>query len=153
LGEYYTAIFSDYHLFQKIYEVNFEERTDEVSHLLKILDLEEKVKIEAGKYSTIDLSGGQRKRLALMQSYLEDCPIFLMDEFAANQDPQFRRFFYRELLPELKRQGKIIIAVTHDDHYFDVADQIIKLDIGKIDFVKKTGETWQPTASILDMKN
>jgi cyclic peptide transporter len=153
LGEYYTAIFSDYHLFQKIYEVDFERRTEEVNHLLKILDLERKVKIEGGKYSTISLSGGQRKRLALMQSYLEDCPIFLMDEFAANQDPQFRRFFYRELLPELKRQGKIIIAVTHDDHYFDVADHIVKLDMGKIDFVKRPGQAWQPTASILDMKN
>ena len=47
-------------------------------------------------------------------------------------DPGFRRFFYRELLPELRRQGKTIVAATHDDRYFDAADRVIKLDYGRI---------------------
>ena len=135
LGEYYSTIFSDYHLFRKIYEVDVREKEADVQRYLKLLELEEKVRLQENEYSTINLSSGQRKRLALFQCFLEDRPIYLFDEFAANMDPEFRRFFYRELLVSLKAEGKIIIAVTHDDHYFDIADKIIKLDMGKIDLL------------------
>ena len=87
-------------------------------------------------FRSIDLSGGQRKRLALLRCYLEDRPIYLFDEVAADQDPGFRKFFYRELLVKMKEEGKIVIAITHDDHYFDVADRVIKMDMGTIDLVE-----------------
>jgi putative ATP-binding cassette transporter len=135
LGEYYSTVFSDYHLFQKLYEVDTREKQGDIQRYLKLLELEKKVRLQDNEYSTINLSSGQRKRLALMQCFLEDRPIYLFDEFAANMDPEFRRFFYRELLVRLKAEGKIIIAVTHDDHYFDIADKIIKLDMGKIDLL------------------
>lgn len=135
LGEYYSTVFSDYHLFQKIYEVDLKEKETEIQRYLKLLELGKKVHIEGNEYSTINLSSGQRKRLALLQCFLEDRSIYLFDEFAANMDPEFRRYFYRELLVQLKAEGKIIIAVTHDDHYFDIADKIIKLDMGKIDLL------------------
>jgi cyclic peptide transporter len=136
LGEYYSTIFSDYHLFRKIYEVNVKEKEKDVHRYLKLLELENKVQLNGNEYSTTHLSSGQRKRMALMQCFLEDRPIYLFDEFAANMDPEFRKFFYRDLLVQLKAEGKIIIAVTHDDHYFDVADKIIKLDMGKVDNMK-----------------
>ncbi|NIM18024.1 MAG: cyclic peptide export ABC transporter [Candidatus Aminicenantes bacterium] len=136
LGEYYSVVFSDFHLFEKLYNVNLENRDQEIQEYLKILDLEGKVHIEDGAFSTLDLSGGQRKRLALLKCYLEDFPIYLFDEWAADQDPEFRKFFYRTLLPKMKEQGKIVIAITHDDNYFDAADKIIKLDIGKIELIE-----------------
>jgi ABC-type siderophore export system fused ATPase/permease subunit len=102
-----------------------------------MLNLQDKVSLEEDSFSTIDLSGGQRKRLALLQCYLEDCPIYLFDEVAADQDPEFRRFFYRELLTRMKEKGKIVIAITHDDHYFDVADRVIKFDMGKLDVLRE----------------
>jgi cyclic peptide transporter len=137
LGEYFSAVFSDYHLFEKLYNVELTGREDEVYHYIKLLRLEEKVVLENNAFSTIDLSGGQRKRLALLQCYLENNPIYLFDEVAADQDPEFRKFFYRNLLPKMKEEGKIVIAITHDDHYFDAADKIIKMDMGKIDFLEK----------------
>jgi putative ATP-binding cassette transporter len=82
--------------------------------------------------STIDLSQGQRKRLALFTAYLEDRPIYIFDEWAADQDPYFKRIFYLELLPELKQRGKTVITVTHDDKYFDVADRILKFEEGQL---------------------
>ena len=82
----------------------------------------------------------QRKRLALLQCYLEEKPIYLFDEWAADQDPEYRKFFSRELLTKMKKQGKIIIAITHDDHYFDVADKILKLDMGKVEYIKNFKE-------------
>lgn len=135
LSEYFSAVFSPCHLFRKLYSIDLENRSEEVSEYLKTLGLDEKVEITDNTFSTINLSGGQRKRLALLQCYLEDSPIYLFDEWAADQDPEYRRYFYRELLPEMKRQGKIVIAITHDDHYFDIADKILKMNMGKVEHV------------------
>jgi cyclic peptide transporter len=133
LGEYFSAVFSDFHLFGKLYNVDLERKEEDSEKYLKLMHLEDKVSFEGNSFSTINLSGGQRKRLALLRCYMEDAPIYLFDEVAADQDPQFRRFFYRELLPKMKEDGKIVIAITHDDHYFDVADRVVKMDMGQIE--------------------
>jgi putative ATP-binding cassette transporter len=67
---------------------------------------------------------------------MENKSIFVFDEIAADQDPEFRKFFYKTLIPQMKKEGKIIIAITHDDHYFDIADKIVKFDEGRIEFIK-----------------
>lgn len=131
LGEYFSVVFSDYHLFEKLYNVDLTGREEEVLEYLRLLKLDDKVVLENNTFSTLELSGGQKKRLALLQCYLEDRPIYLFDEIAADQDPEFRRFFYRDLLKRMKAKGKTVIAITHDDHYFDVADRIVKMDLGK----------------------
>ncbi len=138
LGSYYSVVFSDSHLFRKLYHVNVDDKQAEIKENLKLLNLEDKVQLQGNEFSTIDLSGGQRKRLALLRCFIEDHPIYLFDEWAADQDPQFRKFFYRTLLKRMKKNGKIVIAITHDDHYFDVADKIIKMDMGKIDCLEPT---------------
>lgn len=137
LGEYFSVVFGDYHLFEKIYNVNLSKKAREAHYYLKLLRLEDKVEFVKNSFSTIDLSGGQRKRLALLQCYLEGAPIFLFDEVAADQDPTFRKFFYRDLLQQMKEEGKIVIAITHDDHYFDAADKVIKMDMGKIEIIER----------------
>ncbi|WP_245838615.1 cyclic peptide export ABC transporter [Marininema halotolerans] len=132
LGELFSAIFSDYYLFNKMYGVPFASKQQTVDHYLRKLRIHEKLTIENGNFSTTKLSTGQRKRLALLISYIDEKPIYLFDEWAADQDPEFRRFFYEELLPELKAKGKCIIAITHDDRYFHLADKVIKMENGKI---------------------
>ena len=144
LSEYFSVVFSDYHLFEKLYDVDLTGKEADVRYYLKLLRLDQKVILEGNGFSTVDLSGGQRKRLALLRCYLEDHPIYLFDEVAADQDPEFRKFFYRELLQRMKEKGKIIIAITHDDHYFDAADKIIKMDLGKIQTV---GANYRTTAA------
>jgi cyclic peptide transporter len=141
VSEYFSVVFSDYHLFEKLYNVNLTGREEEIQKYLKLLRLEQKVILENNSFSTVDLSGGQRKRLALLQCYLEGHPIYLFDEVAADQDPEFRKFFYRDLLLRMKEEGKIVIAVTHDDHYFDVADRIVKMDMGQIETVSSDYRT------------
>jgi ABC-type siderophore export system fused ATPase/permease subunit len=54
----------------------------------------------------------------------------------SDQDPVFRELFYTQLLPALKNRGKTVIAISHDDHYFHVADRIIKLDYGQVEYDK-----------------
>jgi putative ATP-binding cassette transporter len=142
LGEYFSTVFSGYHLFEKLYNIDLsdENKRKEGEKYIEMLNLQDKVSLEEDSFSTIDLSGGQRKRLALLQCYLEDCPIYLFDEVAADQDPEFRRFFYRVLLTRMKEKGKIVIAITHDDHYFDVADRVIKFDMGKLDILTESSQ-------------
>ncbi len=90
------------------------------------------MQVRDGQLSTTELSQGQRKRLALLTAYLEDRPVYLFDEWAADQDPFFREVFYQQLLPELKRRGKAVLVISHDDRYFHLADRLVKLDYGQI---------------------
>lgn len=143
LSEYYSTVFSPAYLFEKLYNCDTKNKENEIKQYLKTLDLEDKVEIIDNHYSTIRLSGGQRKRLALLQCYIENSPIYLFDEWAADQDPEYRNFFYRTLLPEMKKLGKIIIAITHDDHYFDVADKVLKMNRGRLE-VHSGENLWNP---------
>jgi putative ATP-binding cassette transporter len=127
---HFSAIFADFHLFEKL--LGSEGRDDSASEYLEKFGIAHKVKVENGNFSTLNLSTGQRKRLALVCSYLEDRPVYLFDEWAADQDPVFKRIFYTELLPDLKARGKTVIAITHDDSYFSYADRIIKLEDGHL---------------------
>ncbi|KZN55559.1 hypothetical protein N474_01090 [Pseudoalteromonas luteoviolacea CPMOR-2] len=131
LNQLYTAIFWDYHLFNKLYGVNAEDKQSQIDEHLDTLRLSKIVNIEQGKIASTDLSTGQRKRLALLVSHLDERPIYLFDEWAADQDPEYRKVFYQVILPELKRQNKCVIVISHDDHYFNVADKIIKMEMGK----------------------
>ena len=133
----FSVIFAESFLLQSIrgYMAAFDtpETLDaRAQEILQKLQLQNKVVIRNGVLSSIDLSTGQRKRLALLGAYLEDRPIYVFDEWAASQDPEFREFFYRELLPELRARGKLVIVISHDDAYFDVADRVLRLDFGQI---------------------
>ena len=114
--EHFTAIFSDYHLFKRLYGIDNPD-PEEVRRLLALFELTGKTRIVDGEFTTIDLSAGQRKRLALMVGLLEKRPILVLDEWTADQDPGFRRKFYDELVPTLQKSGKTIVAVSHDDRY------------------------------------
>ncbi len=131
--QHFSAIFSDFYLFEQC--LGFDNRINldrDVEKYLCELQLDRKVSVKNGKFSTIDLSQGQRKRLALLNAYLEDRPIYLFDEWASDQDPLFRDLFYREILAKLKAKGKTIIVISHDDRYFHLADRVVKLDYGTI---------------------
>jgi len=127
----YSAIFTDFHLFDKFYGVEDVE-AEKVNYWLEKMKMQDKVKYHEGGFTSTSLSTGQRKRLAFIAAMLEEKPILVIDEFAADQDPQFRQYFYETLLMELKEMGKTVIAVTHDDHYFHVADRILKMDEGEM---------------------
>jgi putative pyoverdin transport system ATP-binding/permease protein len=131
--QHFSVVFVDFYLFNKLLGMDPDNLDVSADRYLELLQISHKVQVKDGQLSTVDLSQGQRKRLALLTAYLEDRPIYLFDEWAADQDPVFRDFFYRELLPELKRRGKLIFAISHDDRYFHVADRVIKLDYGQVE--------------------
>lgn len=130
--QYFSAVFADFHLFEQLLRSEDAELGARATAYIDRLQMSHKVKLVDGKFSTIDLSTGQRKRLALVSSYIEDRPLYLFDEWAADQDPAFKRVFYTELLPELKARGKTVIVITHDDAYFGFADRIIRLEDGHL---------------------
>ncbi|MBK4998714.1 cyclic peptide export ABC transporter [Pseudomonas sp. S31] len=127
----FTTIFADHHLFDDL-SPEAVDKPELVSRYLERLDIAHKVSLVRGSYSTTALSTGQRKRLALVNAWLDERPVLVFDEWAADQDPSFRRVFYTELLPEFKRQGRTVIVISHDDRYFHVADQLIRMDKGRV---------------------
>ena len=129
-----SAIFFDYHLFRRLYGVP-DPDPGEVNRLLELFRLSAKTGLVDGEFRTLELSGGQRRRLALIVSLLEKRPILLLDEWTAEQDPEFRRKFYDELLPDLMKAGATVVVITHDDRYLDELDlpaRRIRMDEGKI---------------------
>jgi len=127
-----SAIFSDNHLSRRLYGISDPDPV-QVRAALERLEMGDKVTVRDGAFSTVDLSTGQRKRLAMVVARLADKPVIVLDEWAADQDPHYRRVFYEELLPELKAAGKIVICVTHDDRWFGVADKIYHMNEGRFD--------------------
>ncbi|MEJ1929860.1 cyclic peptide export ABC transporter [Nostoc sp. NIES-2111] len=131
--QHFAVVFSDFYLFDELLGLGNSDLDTLAESYLKQLQLDHKVKIENGRLSTTALSQGQRKRLTLLTAYLEDRPIYLFDEWASDQDPLFKDFFYTKLLPQLQSKGKTVLVISHDDRYFHLADRIVKLDYGKIE--------------------
>lgn len=128
----FSALFSDFFLFDSFLGLEKPNLDDRAREYLVQLHLNHKVKVKDGTLSTLALSQGQRKRLALVTAYLEDRPFYLFDEWASDQDPQFKEIFYTQLLPDLKSRGRTVLVITHDENYFHVADRILKLDYGQL---------------------
>ncbi len=129
--ELFAAVFSEFHLFDRLYGME-DVPAERVTALLRDMDLADKTEYRDGRFSELNLSSGQRKRLALIVALLEDRPVYVFDEWAADQDPRFRRHFYEVILRQLKDQGKTVVAVTHDDRYWPFADRLVKMDYGRI---------------------
>lgn len=133
--ELFSAIFADFHLFDRLYGLEDKDPA-EVNRLIQEMGLAGKLRYVDGRFSELHLSTGQRKRLALIAALLEDRPIYIFDEWSAEQDFHFRQYFYTRILPDLKAKGKTVIAVTHDDRFWHVADRVIKLDLGAVEWEK-----------------
>jgi putative pyoverdin transport system ATP-binding/permease protein len=142
----FSAVFSDFFLFDRLLGLKAVDLDEQAQDYLVQLQLDHKVRVEDGVLSSIDLSQGQRKRLALLTAFLEDRPIYVFDEWAADQDPHFKQFFYLTLLPELRAAGKTIFVISHDDRYYDAADRLIKLDYGQVVMDQSAGREWPTVA-------
>ncbi|MDQ7091563.1 MAG: cyclic peptide export ABC transporter [Methylococcales bacterium] len=129
--ELFSIVFTDFHLFDRIYGLPDLNESD-VNYWLKEMKLEKKTQFHDYSFTNINLSTGQKKRLAFIVAVLRNHPICIFDELAADQDPQFRQYFYETVLPRLKKQGRTIIVVSHDEPYFHCADSVLRLEDGKI---------------------
>ncbi|TQV81094.1 cyclic peptide export ABC transporter [Aliikangiella coralliicola] len=127
-----SAIYLDFYLFDEILDAKTSELTETAESYLKYFQLDDKLSVNDNEFSTIDLSGGQRKRLALLVSFLEDRDLYIFDEWAADQDPEFKEIFYTKILGDLKQKQKTVVVITHDDRYFKHADKLVTMENGKI---------------------
>src|SRR6266478_332997 len=130
--QHFSVTFSDFYLFEKFLGLDKNTLDSRAQMYLRNLGLDRKVRVTEQRLSTTDLSQGQRRRLALLTAYLEDRPFYVFDEWAADQDPQYKQVFYTELLPELRARRKGVAIITHDDRYFHLGDRIVKLHDGQI---------------------
>lgn len=150
---HFSAVFSDFYVFESLLGLAAPDLDAKAHDYLVRLQLDRKVEISDGKLSTVDLSQGQRKRLALLTAYLEDRPVYVFDEWAADQDPVFKEIFYLRLLPELKARGKTVLVISHDDSYYHVADRIVKLNYGQVESDTHAARRAFPHESRLENKS
>jgi putative ATP-binding cassette transporter len=129
--ELFSVVFADFHLFDRLYGV---DDIDEafLNELLKLMGLEHKTQYVDGQFTHLDLSAGQRRRLAFIVALIDDKPIYLFDELTADQDPAFKQYFYKALIPNLRAEGKTVILTTHDEKYLDTADRVLKMENGQL---------------------
>ncbi len=130
--QHFSAVFSDFYLFDSLLGLDPAGLDARARRYLVELELDAKLQIVDGVLSTTALSQGQRKRLALLTAFLEDRPIYVFDEWAADQDPHYREIFYKRLLPDLRARGKTVFVISHDDRYYDLGDRIVKLEYGQL---------------------
>jgi putative ATP-binding cassette transporter len=126
------VVFSDFYLFDRLLGLEDSDLDARAREYLVQLELDDKVEVHRGALSTTALSQGQRKRLALLTAFLEDRPIYVFDEWAADQDPHYREIFYKRLLPDLTAHDKTIVVISHDDRYYHLGDRIVKLEYGEL---------------------
>jgi ABC-type siderophore export system fused ATPase/permease subunit len=129
---FFSILFADFHLFDDFYGFSFTE--ENLEHWAGKLKVSEFIKTyrQTGKLPSTALSSGQRKRMALLAAILENRQILLLDEVAADFDPEFRSLYYRDIIPALKAAGRTLILVSHDDRYYDVADRVLEFREGTI---------------------
>jgi putative ATP-binding cassette transporter len=128
----FSVVFNDFYLFESLLGIVAPDLDGQARTYLSRLQLDREVTIRNGELSTTDLSKGQRKRLALLTAYLEDRPVYVFDEWAADQDPVFKAIFYQQLLPELRARNKCVLVITHDERYFGLADRLVRLEDGQM---------------------
>jgi putative ATP-binding cassette transporter len=129
---HFSAVFSDFYLFDGLLGLGGAELDTRAQSYLARLELDAKLRIEGGRFSTTALSQGQRKRLALLTAFLEDRDVYVFDEWAADQDVHYREIFYCQILPELKALGKTVLVISHDDRYYHLGDRVLKLEVGRL---------------------
>ena len=111
-----------------------------------------KLKMETlRKRSPNSFSSGQRKKILLAQSLINNPDLLIMDEPAANLDPKARRDFFNNL-KMLQKEGKSIFISSHIlDELDQFVDSVTILDGGKIVFTGKI-EDIQKKISIFSVK-
>jgi putative ATP-binding cassette transporter len=130
--QHFSVVFFDFHLFDRLLGTGQEDLDAVANRYLEQLELSHKIQVVDGGFSSTSLSQGQRKRLALLTALIEERPICVFDEWAADQDPHYKQIFYSKILPMLRAHNKTVLVVTHDDRYFHHGDRVIKLEDGKI---------------------
>lgn len=130
--QHFSAVLSDFYLFDRLLGLDHSTLGTQATRYLMELELDTKLRIEGGRFSTTALSQGQRKRLALLTAFLEDRPIYVFDEWAADQDQHYREIFYKRLLLDLRARGKTVFVISHDDRYYDLGDRVVKLEYGRV---------------------
>lgn len=130
LRQLFTVTLIDAHLFDRAYGLRVDDA--QIEDRLAALGIDDVVGVVDGRFSSVALSSGQGRRLALAIALMEERPVLVLDEWDAHQDPLTTRYYFETLLPRLAAEGRTVIAVCHDDRFFGVGDRVITLAGGRL---------------------
>lgn len=78
-----------------------------------------------------DLSGGEKQRVALIRNLMFKPKVLLLDEVTAGLDADNKKIVHM-LISSYRKSGGTVIAVTHDTDELRQAEQIIRIEEGRI---------------------
>ncbi|MFH1714265.1 MAG: ABC transporter ATP-binding protein [Candidatus Nealsonbacteria bacterium] len=103
------------------------ERRDKAQSLLEGVGLKERI-----RHLPLELSGGERQRVALARAFANDPEVIIADEPTGNLDSVTGKMIMETLADFHKKQGKTMVAVTHDPKIANYAEEIINIQDGRI---------------------
>ncbi len=128
----FAAVFGDFCLFEGVADLRLEDLGAHVDWLTAPLKLDA---VALTARSSVDgsapMSSGERRRIALLRAVVEDRPFLVLDEWAVDQDPEYKDFFYQAFLPRMRAARKLIVVISDDERYFHIADRLLWLERGK----------------------
>lgn len=80
-----------------------------------------------------ELSGGQRRRVLLARTLVQDAPILALDEPTAGVDPASAQVI-QTVLEQLRDAGRLVLVTSHDVHQAQTADRVLCLNRRQIAF-------------------
>ena len=128
----FAVVFSDFCLFEQVADLDYHGLNAEAERLATRFKFKPWMLAPADMSDRpAKLSSGERRRAALLMAMLEDRPIVVFDEWAADQDPRYKDLFYKEILPSMRAKGKLVIVLSHDERYFHLGDRVLWLERGE----------------------
>ena len=96
---------------------------------------------EEAKRNVLKLSGGQQQRVAIARALASEAPVILADEPTGNLDEDTAQEIIELLKKTAHEHGKCVIVVTHSKTLANEADEIMKIDRGRLQIQETFGRT------------
>lgn len=147
LRSMFGAVFQTYQIYEQsiaenilMREVMTKEDILKVESALKYVGLYEKViSLEKGIYTVIssdsdcvDLSGGEKQKIAIARAYAREAPVLIFDEPASALDVYATSSFYADMFRMCRERQRTVILTSHKLYYIKQVDKIIYMDNGRV---------------------
>ena len=132
----------------KNFQVSEEEANKKAKEALKLVGLDSSYY----ERSPLELSGGQKRRVAIAGILAMDPDVIILDEPTAGLDPKGAKDMMQLFMNLNKQYHKTIVIVTHDmEHVLNYCDRVVVIEKGKLKLHMKVKEFFKDSKLCLDM--
>jgi len=142
-----TTIFKDISYGLKKLKLNEKEVFERVEKILELVGLDK----DYLHHSTLNLSGGEKRRVALAGVLVMQPQFLLLDEATVGLDPEGKEQLFKILLDWQKEENKSFLFITHDmNDVLEYAEEVIVMDKGKLLYHTSPSELFEKYSNKLE---